>query len=216
MGALSIRRRSFCVAKILSFSSFGMLHKIAGHTRLGTTLCRAGGRHRNVFLLPAIVAGQLLAGDGLCLVLSFDGFFVLWQGFPTGLAVYWLPWIFLCVDKTARDTSPLAAIGLSIVTFLALTSGHIDVAGQVLLGSGIYAIWCLWNTYPGEWFGRKSRTAIAMLVLGWGLGFLLAAPHLLPLLEYAQTGSRMAHRNEGMEERPPAGLTAMPQVVLPR
>ena len=142
-------------------------------------------------------------------------FFVLWQGFPTGLAVYWLPWIFLCVDKTARGTSPLAAIGLSIVTFLALTSGHIDVAGQVLLGSGIYASWCLWNTYPGEWFCRKSRTAIAMLVLGWGLGFLLAAPHLLPLLEYAQTGSRMAHRNEGTEERPPAGLTAMPQVVLP-
>jgi hypothetical protein len=67
-------------------------------------------------------------------------FFVLWQGFPTGLAVYWLPWIFLWVDKTARGTSPLAAIGLSIVTFLALTSGHIDVAGQVLLGSGIYAI----------------------------------------------------------------------------
>lgn len=142
-------------------------------------------------------------------------FFVLWQGFPTGLAVYWLPWIFLGVDKTARDTSPLAAIGLSIVTFLALTSGHIDVAGQVLLGSGIYAIWCLWNTYPGEWLCRKSRTAIAMLVLGWGLGFLLAAPHLLPLLEYAQTGSRMAHRNEGTEERPPVGLTAMPQVVLP-
>ena len=142
-------------------------------------------------------------------------FFVLWQGFPTGLAVYWLPWIFLCVDKTARGTSPLAAIGLSIVTFLALTSGHLDVAGQVLLGSGIYASWCLWNTCPGEWFCRKSRTAMAMLVLGWGLGFLLAAPHLLPLLEYAQTGSRMAHRNEGMEERPPAGLTAMPQVVLP-
>jgi hypothetical protein len=142
-------------------------------------------------------------------------FFVLWQGFPTGLAVYWLPWIFLCVDKTARGTSPLAAIGLSMVTFLTLTSGHIDVAGQVLLGSGIHAVWCLWNTYPGEGFGRKSRTAIAMLVLGWGLGFLLAAPHLLPLLEYAQTGSRMAHRNEGIEERPPVGLTAMPQVVLP-
>jgi hypothetical protein len=142
-------------------------------------------------------------------------FFVLWQGYPTGLAVYWLPWIFLCVDKTARGTSPLAAIGLSLVTFLVLTSGHIDVAGQVLLGSGLYAIWCLWNTYPGEWFCRKSRTAFAMLVLGWGLGFLLAAPHMLPLLEYAQTGSRMAHRNEGAEERPPVGLAALPQVVLP-
>ena len=142
-------------------------------------------------------------------------FFVLWQGFPTTLAVYWLPWIFWSVDKTILGASPLAAIGLSVVTFLVLTSGHIDVAGQVLLGSGIYAIWCLWDAHPGGWFGRKFRTAAGLLILGWGLGFLLAAPHLLPLLEYAQSGSRMAHRSEGVEERPPVGLAALPQVVLP-
>jgi hypothetical protein len=142
-------------------------------------------------------------------------FFVLWQGYPTSLAVYWLPWIFLAVDKTVRKTGSLAIIGLSVVTFLALTSGNLDVAGQVLLGSGIFAIWRLWNTYPGEWFHRKSRSAIAMLILGWGLGFLLAAPHMLPLVEYVKTGSRMMHRSAGTEERPPVGLTALPQVVLP-
>jgi hypothetical protein len=32
-------------------------------------------------------------------------FFVLWQGFPTGLAIYWLPWIFLGVDKSTRHES---------------------------------------------------------------------------------------------------------------
>ena len=48
-----------------------------------------------------------------------------------------------------------------------------------------------------------------------GLGFLLASPHLLPLLEYAKTGSRMMQRSEGQEERPPVGLAALPQVVLP-
>ena len=142
-------------------------------------------------------------------------FFVLWQGFLTGLAVYWLPWIFLLVDKTIRGASPSATISLSFVTFLVLTSGHIDVAGQVLLGSGIYAVWCLWDAHPGGWFHRKFWTAGMTLILGWGLGFLLAAPHLLPLLEYAQSGSRMAHRSEGTEERPPVGLAALPQVVLP-
>jgi hypothetical protein len=142
-------------------------------------------------------------------------FFILWQGFPTGLAVYWLPWIFLAVDKTARGTSPLAIVSLSVVTFLVLTSGHIDVAGQVLLGAGIYALWCLWDAHHGGWFVRKFWTASVALVLGWGLGFLLAAPHLLPLLEYAQSGSRMVHRSEGAEERPPVGLAALPQVVLP-
>jgi len=142
-------------------------------------------------------------------------FFVLWQGFLTGLVVCWLPWLFLSVDKTIRGSNPRTAIGLSIVTFLVLTSGQIDIAGQVLLGSGIYAIWCLWDAHPGGWFVRKFWTAGMTLILGWGLGFLLAAPHLLPLLEYAQTGSRMMHRSEGTEERPPIGLAALPQVVLP-
>lgn len=142
-------------------------------------------------------------------------FFVLWQGFPTGLAVYWLPWLFLAVDRTIRNGHSLAAPGLSVVTFLTLISGHIDVAGQVLLGSGIYAIWCWWQAHPGKWLDRKARAALAMVLLGWGLGFLLAAPHLLPLLEYARNGSRMMHRNAGMEERPPTGLQALPQVVLP-
>ena len=142
-------------------------------------------------------------------------FFVLWQGYPTGLAVYWLPWIFLAADKTVRKTSPLATIGLSVVTFLALTSGHPDVAGQVLLGSGIYALWCWWDAHRDKGFGERSRRVLMKLVLGWGLGFLLAAPHLLPLLEYARTGSRMVQRSEGVEERPPVGLAALPQVVLP-
>ena len=142
-------------------------------------------------------------------------FFVLWQGYPTDLAVYWLPWIFLSVDHAIRSTDAMAVTGLSLVTFLVLTSGHIDVAGQVLLGAGIYALWCLWDAHPGGWFVRKFWTASLTLILGWGLGFLLAAPHLLPLLEYAQSGSRMAHRSEGTEERPPVGVAALPQVVLP-
>ena len=142
-------------------------------------------------------------------------FFVLWQGFTTGLAVCWLPWLFLAVDQTIRGTHLLAAPGLSVVTCLTLISGQIDTAGQALLGSGIYAIWCWWRAHPGKWLDRKSSTALAMVLLGWGLGFLLAAPYLLPLLEYAQTGSRMMHRNTGIEERPPNGLQALPRVVLP-
>jgi hypothetical protein len=142
-------------------------------------------------------------------------FFVLWQGFPTGLAVYWLPWLFLAVDRTIRGTHRLSAPGLSAVTFLTLVSGHIDVAGQVLLGSGIYALWCWWRAHSGEWPGSKSRSAMGLLLVGWGLGFLLAAPHLLPLLEYAQTGSRMMRRSTGIPERLPTGWPALPQVVLP-
>ncbi|MGO9585542.1 MAG: hypothetical protein ACLP2Y_05035 [Limisphaerales bacterium] len=179
-------------------------------------------------LFTALVAGLgmyffcrevLMVGFGPALVCAWcyplTAFFVLWQGFFTGLPVDWLPWLFLSVCKTIRGINSRNTIGLSVVTFLVLTSGQIDIAGQVLLGSGIYALWCLWDVYRGEWLQKKFRTAIAMLVLGWGLGFLLATPYILPLVEYAKTGSRMIHRSTGVEERPPVGLMALPQVVLP-
>ena len=95
------------------------------------------------------------------------GFFVFWQGFPTGLAVYWLPWTLLAVDKTARGTSSVAPVGLAAVTCLVLVSGHLDLAGQVLLGSGLFALWCLQDAYPKAWFQREARMAALALTVGW-------------------------------------------------
>jgi hypothetical protein len=85
----------------------------------------------------------------------------------------------------------------------------------VLLVSGLYALWCWRDACPGKWFGRQARRVFIVLTAGWLLGFLLAAPHLLPLLEYAQTSSRMSRRSAGEEDRPPVGLKALPQTVLP-
>jgi hypothetical protein len=143
------------------------------------------------------------------------GFFILWQGYPTGLAVYWLPWLLISVDGTARGHSPGAPIGLSVVTWLTLVSGHLDIAAQVLLASGLFALWSLYDAFPRQWFQRQARKCVLMLAASWGLGFMLAAPYILPVLEYSQTSTRMAQRITGSEERPPAGLAALPQTVLP-
>jgi hypothetical protein len=143
------------------------------------------------------------------------GFFVFWQGYPTSGPVNWLPWLMLAVDRTVRQTSPWATAGLSVATGLALVSGAIDVAGQVLLISGLYALWCVLDAHGKQWFQRQARRSIGALTTGWLLGFLLAAPYLLPLLEYAHTGARMERRGAGAEDRPPVGLSALPQTVLP-
>ena len=177
---------------------------------------------------PAAIAGW-------CYPLT--GFFVFWQGFPTGVSVHWLPWILLAVDRTVRGGSPrkdgpltpalspsegerglassLAPLGLSVVTCLVLVSGHLDVAGQVLLVSGLYALWCLYDVYSLRWLQRGAGRAVLALAAGWSLGLLLAAPYILPVLEYTRTGARMAGRSAGLEERPPVGLAALPETVLP-
>ena len=179
-------------------------------------------------LLAAIVAGlgacffcrRVLAVSfwpaaiaGWCYPLT--GFFVLWQGFFTAAPVCWLPWILLAVDRTARGRSAVAPVALSAVTCLVLISGQLDVGGQVLLVSGLYALWCLYDVCSTPWFRRQVGRVALALAAGWGLGFLLAAPYLLPFLEYTRTGARMAHRSAGLEERPPVGLAALPQAVLP-
>jgi hypothetical protein len=176
-------------------------------------------------LLAALVAGtgmflfcRRVAGTGFwpaalaawCYPLT--GFFIFWQGFPTCLAVCWLPWVLLAVENAVRGkaTAPAA---LALATGLALVSGHMDVAGQVLLVSGLFALWRLLEIYG--WQFRRFPKAILFLAAGWALGFLLAAPHILPVLKYAKTGERMTQRAAGAEERPPVGIAALPQAVLP-
>lgn len=179
-------------------------------------------------LLAAVVAGlgayvffRRVLGVGLwpaavaawCYPLT--GFFIFWQGFILSPPVVWLPWLFLAVSQTVQSASIRAAAGLSLGTGLVLTSGALDVAGQVLLASGLFAVWGLLDAYWRQWFQKPARRAIGLLTLGWTLGFFLAAPQVLPMLEYAQTGARMMRRSAGEEDRPPVGLAALPQVVLP-
>jgi hypothetical protein len=142
------------------------------------------------------------------------GFFIFWQGHPVSASVYWLPWLLFAVDRTVRGNR-IAAAALALVTGLVLVSGHIDVAALVLLVSGMFALWCLREVHGRQIFCRKAGKAALILTLGWGLGFLLAAPNILPLMEYARTGHRVSERFNGSQERPPVGLAALPQVVLP-
>lgn len=142
------------------------------------------------------------------------GWFILFQGYTTGTPVAWLPWIFCAIDRTVRGR-PAAVVGLAVVTAMVLVSGHLDVAGQVLLISGLFALWCFWDVHRARCVRFFLRRGALALVLGYGFGFLLAAPYTLPIQEYVQTSARFARRGAGVEERPPVGIIALPQIVLP-
>ena len=142
------------------------------------------------------------------------GFFIFWQGNLGPASTYWLPWLLLAVDRTVRGNA-MAPAALALVTGLALVSGHIDFAALVLLVSGLFALWCLYEVHGRQIFRRRAGKAVLILMLSWGLGFMLAAPNILPVIEYAKTGYRMAQRFNGLQERPPVGLAALPEVVLP-
>ena len=143
------------------------------------------------------------------------GFFVFWQGNLTSGAAFWLPWILLAVDNVARKPSFIGVSGLAGSTLLVLISGNLDVAGQCLLAAGLFAAWRVIDSHRTRKAWAATRRTLAFLGLGWVLGFCLAAPYWLPVLDYSQTGARMVRRAAGQEERPPVGLAALPQTVVP-
>lgn len=144
------------------------------------------------------------------------GFFVLWQGHSLSHTAAWLPWVLWLTDRTVRQPLGLAGVGLAIVTFLTIGTGAVDIAGQVLLVSGCYAIFRIAERSLFRWTGiRQFLLTVISPATGWALGFLLASGMLLPLASYLSTGARMHHRSGGSEERKPTGIEALPLIALP-
>jgi hypothetical protein len=143
------------------------------------------------------------------------GFFVFWTGYNLPLSAAWLPWVLWVVNAIVRRSSRWGGVWLAVATCLTIVSGQYDVAGMVLLVAGLYAAWCFIDQYGRQCLSRQAVPAMATLVAGWGLGFLLASVWLLPMLEYSQGSLRMARRSAGERERPPVGPEALPQMVLP-
>jgi len=144
-----------------------------------------------------------------------SGFFTLWQGFPIGDVICWFPWMLTAVDGTLRRPGAVPVAALAVTTWMALVGGQIDAAALALIASGIFALYQVADQWRVRRIFRAARKALLALTLGWILGFCLAAPYLWPLLEYARTSARMQQRAAGNEDRPPVGLVALPQVILP-
>jgi hypothetical protein len=167
-----------------------------------------------LFFRRVLRLGFWAATVGACCY-PLTGFFILWQGYPITLVTEWFPWLLLATDRVIRRPLGWGLLGLAIATCLIVTGGHLDISGQALLASGIYAIWAFFDEHGKRLLSRPALASVTVVAAGWGLGIMLAAPYLLPLLDYARTGYRMAERIHGSEERPPEGLSALPQALVP-
>lgn len=143
------------------------------------------------------------------------GAYIVWIGFWLPAVMCWLGWMLTATDRAIRNPRGWGGPGLAAVTAVALVSGAQDVAGQLLFVAGIYAIWCFIDHYGFDWLSRPALRAVAAPALGWTIGIAASAWLILPFHEYVGTGSRMVARGHGQEERPPIGISALPQIVFP-
>lgn len=147
----------------------------------------------------------------------WTAFFVFWQGYGLTQVAAWFPWLLAAVETVVRrpHVRGWGAPALAAITFLACNGGQLDVAGLVLIASGLYAAWRLGHIWlTGVGFGRAARAG-GILLAAWSVGLLMSAPAIVPLVDYCRFGARFISRGAGAEDRPPEGLAAWPQIVLP-
>ncbi len=115
------------------------------------------------------------------------GYMVLWQGFPMTAPVALFPWLLTAVERTVRMPGGAAPPCLAALTAVHLLSGGFDVGCQVLLATGLYAVFVICDRYLRVRQWRSGIHAAAAFGSAWLLGFLLAAPALLPFFDYVRT-----------------------------
>lgn len=174
-----------------------------------------GGVGAYLFFRRAMRVGFWPAAVG-CWLFPQLGYQVQWTGFTLTAVASLLPWVLLATDAAVRRPRGLGGPGLGVAVAILLVSGHSANAGHVLLASGLYMLWCVLDTHA--WAGLQTRRAAASaaaVLAGWALGALLAAPQLLPTLEYMQSSARILARTAGYVETPPQGLAALLQLIMP-
>lgn len=68
------------------------------------------------------------------------GAYIIWQGYWLPMVMCWLPWLLLATDSAVRRRNGFGGPSLAATTVTVLISGGVDIAGQALIASGIYAI----------------------------------------------------------------------------
>jgi len=136
---------------------------------------------------PSLVAGCSFAlGGGI----------VAWALFPHSSTAAWVPWVTVAAIRVVRRPQPQAIAAATLVVGALLVSGHPETA----LGGGLLAAMCggsLWSRRTGLLKGLGAAALAA------GLGFGLAAPHLVPFAKVLPESQRAA-RTLGHSRSPQA------------
>jgi hypothetical protein len=139
--------------------------------------------------------GAALAG----VTFGGSGFVVLWLNHSLGHVAPLLPWVLLGVER-ARGARGFALCALALA--LAIYGGHPETSFYVGAAAGVWALALLRRD------ARHGRRALGALALGT----LLAAPLLVPFVEYLRlSGARLAR---AAQSPPPLELVALGALLV--
>jgi hypothetical protein len=126
--------------------------------------------------------GAFLAG----LVFSLSGFMIVWLGHPHVNSAMWLPLFLYLIEKSFRQPirNLMPWIGFALAYGTMILGGHPPTVIHVTIAITLYFIFRL--TAPGR---TQAFTRCVLLAGATGVGLLLAAPQILPFMEYYRNSS---------------------------
>lgn len=115
---------------------------------------------------------------------AFATSIVIWLHFPLGTVSAWLPAVFLGIELLLEKRSFGRVVFLSLVFSQTLLGGHPETAAHIVFGAGLWLLYRVFVDEDAMGRGARERLAPVGAVCGAGLlGFALALPQVLPLLE---------------------------------
>jgi len=139
--------------------------------------------------IPAILGG---------LTFSIAGGVTAWSSFPPSATAAWLPWLVLGAIRVVRRPSPLTVAATALITTAVLLSGHPETAA----GGGLLAALCTVSFCRRSEGLRGALRGITTAMAAAVIGFMMAAPHLLPFAKNLPHTVRY-HRMSHVEEQAP-------------
>lgn len=142
-------------------------------------------------LLGASDSAAFLSG----LVFNLSGFMIVWLGHPHVNCAMWLPLLLYFIEKSFRygqnGAAPLSSrpstrvwAALALIFGCVILGGHPPTIVHVVLFATVYFLFRLFERRHGEFVPRTGLWLGAIFV-----GVLLAAPQILPFLEYYRHSS---------------------------
>lgn len=178
---------AFQMAGETPWMAWGYTFLLAAH------LAWAGfGTARLVKQLGASEPAQVIAG----LAFSLSGYLVARGGFFSMIwSAAWLPWIVLCIERLAVETTvkfKIRQIGwLALCVGMQLLSGHAQITWYSLIFAGVWTIVTGWSRRG--W--RGALTLSFQAGLGVLLGAVIASAQLIPTFELLQQSQRASAVN---------------------
>jgi hypothetical protein len=142
------------------------------------------------FLLARLLGCGAIAATLAGFVYGYAGLMLVWAPHTPSDTAAWLPWLVLAAERLLATQRTRWFAALSIIAALQHFAGHPETAFHSQVATSVYALVRIA-------MARGERGVLRpLLIFGAAMltGALLAAPHLLPLVEYLKHGETAAAR----------------------